>query len=50
MLWSSKKKCFGVIKRVRDNMATVVFYTGDREIVDISDYSYDDQEKVWKKT
>jgi hypothetical protein len=50
MLWSDTKKCSGVIKRVRDGFATVIFYTGDREIVDISDYSYCDEEKVWKKT
>ena len=50
ILWDDEKKYFGVIVRVRDGIATVIFNTGDREHVDISDYSYDAPEKVWKKT
>jgi len=49
-IWCDKKKSYGTIARVRDGIATVIFYDGDRITISIDDYNFDEEEKVWKNT
>jgi hypothetical protein len=54
MLFHKVKRHKGFIARIRikhqNKIATIIFFDASREYVNLNDYTYDKQKKVWKIT